>query len=79
MRQHLVRLAFARPQYAATKQTGLMSPTQSLSAALCALPGVEQTRSRFGHPEHPAWRVGRREFAHLHADDVIDLRLPAEV
>lgn len=56
-----------------------MSPTQQLHLALNALPGVEQTRSRFGSPDRPAWCVRGREFAHLHADDLIDLRLPRSV
>ena len=41
-----------------------------------ALPGVEQGRSRFGKSGHLAWSVNGREFAHLHADDLLDLRLP---
>ena len=56
-----------------------MNPTESLSLALSALPEVEQTRSRFGKPGRPAWRVKGREFAHLHADDLLDLRLPRVV
>ena len=57
-----------------------MSPTESLSLALRSLPGVEQTRSRFDKRSgRLAWRVDRREFAHLHADDLIDLRLPRPV
>jgi len=48
-----------------------MSPAESLSLALRALPGVEQTRSRFGKARQLAWRVNGREFAHLHADDLI--------
>ena len=54
----------------------LMSPAESLSLAMRALPGVEQTRSRFGKAGQPAWSVNGREFAHLHADDLLDLRLP---
>ena len=54
-----------------------MNAAESLSVALCALPGVEQTRSRFDKTGRPAWRVDGREFAHFHADDLIDLRLPA--
>ena len=53
-----------------------MTPVESLSLAIQALPGVEQGRSRFGKASHPAWRVNGREFAHLHADDLLDLRLP---
>jgi hypothetical protein len=55
------------------------SPVEQLHLALCALPGVQQATSRFGQPGRPAWCVNGREFAHLHADDLIDLRLPREV
>jgi hypothetical protein len=44
--------------------------------ALSSLPEVEQLPSRFGSTRQPAWSVNGREFAHLHADDLIDLRLP---
>ena len=44
---------------------------------LDALPGVEQGRSRVGSA-NLAWRAGGREFAHLHADHLLDLRLPRE-
>jgi hypothetical protein len=37
---------------------------------------VEQSPSKFGSHQHPAWSVSGREFAHLHADDLLDLRLP---
>ena len=50
-----------------------------LHLALCALPNVQQANSRFGQPGRPAWCVNGREFAHLHADDLVDLRLPREV
>lgn len=53
-----------------------MSPVEQLRIALSSLPGVEQLPSRFGSRRNPAWLVAGREFAHLHADDVIDLRLP---
>ena len=53
-----------------------MMPAEALFIALCALPGVEQSRSRFGKARNVAWRVNGREFAHLHADDLLDLRLP---
>jgi hypothetical protein len=56
-----------------------MSPIEQLHVALSGLPGVEQARSRFGAVGGPAWRVAGREFAHLHADDLVDLRLPREV
>jgi len=38
---------------------------------------VVQVRSRFG--DHPAWRAGGREFAHLHSESLLDLRLPRAV
>jgi hypothetical protein len=53
-----------------------MSPVEQLRTALARLPDVEQSPSRFGSRRNPAWSVCGREFAHLHADDVIDLRLP---
>jgi hypothetical protein len=53
-----------------------MSPVEQLRMALASLPDVEQSPSRFGSRRNPAWSVRGREFAHLHADDVIDLRLP---
>ena len=56
-----------------------MSPTEQMHLALCALPGVKQAGSRLGQPGRPAWCVNGREFAHLHADDLLDLRLPREV
>jgi hypothetical protein len=56
-----------------------MSLTERLHRALSALPAVEQGRSQFGSAVRPAWRVAGREFAHLHADDLLDLRLPREV
>ena len=56
-----------------------MSPVEQLRMALSSLPEVEQSASRFGSHRNPAWSVSGREFAHLHTDDVIDLRLPREV
>ena len=56
-----------------------MNPTEQLHRALAGLPGVELVRSRFGAAGLPAWRVAGREFAHLHADDLLDLRLPRVV
>ena len=47
--------------------------------ALSSLPDVEQSSSRFGSHHNPAWSVSGREFAHLHADDLIDLRLPRAI
>ena len=53
-----------------------MSPNDLLRTGLSALPGVEFTRSRFGSGKNPAWRIEGREFAHLHSDTLLDLRLP---
>jgi len=51
-----------------------MKAVTQLRAELSALPGVIEASSRFGR--HPAWRIDGREFAHLHSDSLIDLRLP---
>ena len=56
-----------------------MRPVDQLCAALASLPDVEQSVTRFGTRRNPAWSTGGREFAHLHADDVLDLRLPRAV
>lgn len=56
-----------------------MNPTEQLHIALGSLPGVELASSRFGAAGRPAWQVAGREFAHLHADDLVDLRLPREI
>ena len=56
-----------------------MSPSEQLHVALCGLPGVETAPSRFGRTGRPAWCVAGREFAHLHADDLLDLRLPRAI
>ena len=53
-----------------------VSPTDQLRQALSALPETEQTPSRFGSRKSAAWSVRGREFAHLHADGLLDLRLP---
>jgi hypothetical protein len=53
-----------------------MSPVEQMRMALSSLPDVEQAPSRFGSRRNLAWSVNGREFAHLHADDLIDLRLP---
>jgi Family of unknown function (DUF5519) len=56
-----------------------MSPVEQLRVALAGLPDVELSSSRFGSRSNPAWSVGGREFAHLHTDDRLDLRLPRAV
>lgn len=53
-----------------------MRAVERLRAALRSIPGVVQGRSRFGSGRNAAWRIGAREFAHLHADHLLDLRLP---
>jgi hypothetical protein len=53
-----------------------MSASDQLRAGLSALPGVAQAPSRIGSERSPAWFVGSREFAHLHSDSLLDLRLP---
>ena len=52
---------------------------ERLRAAISGLKGVQQGPSRFGSRRSLAWSVEGREFAHLHADDVVDLRLPRTV
>ena len=54
----------------------MTSMTDQLRRALSALPDTEQKPSRFGSRKNAAWSVRGREFAHLHADDMLDLRLP---
>jgi hypothetical protein len=53
-----------------------MTPVARLCAELSAIPGVATGRSRFGTGQMRAWRVGGREFAHLHSETLLDLRLP---
>ena len=54
-----------------------MSLREKLSAAICALPGVSRRKSRFS--DSPAFYIGRREFAHFHDGNVIDIRLTQTV
>lgn len=56
-----------------------MSLVQQLSAALSRFPDVVLSPSRFGSHQNSAWSVSGREFAHLHADDLLDLRLPRAI
>ena len=53
-----------------------MSPVERLRVSLLALPGVVEAKSRFGSRGNLAWRIGGREFAHLHSSSLLDLRLP---
>ena len=56
-----------------------MSPVEQLRQALSALPEVQQLPSRFGNHRNVAWFVRGHEFAHLHSDVLLDLRLPLSV
>jgi Luciferase len=56
-----------------------MSPVEQLRQVLSGLPDTRQTPSRFGSGGNAAWSVLGHEFAHLHADDLVDLRLPREI
>ena len=42
------------------------------------LDGVREGRSRVGNPQHRAWFVGEKEFAHLHDNGCLDIRLPKD-
>lgn len=57
----------------------MTSARQKLCAALADMAGVELMGSHFGSGGNPAWRAGGREFAHLHSDTLLDLRLPSAV
>jgi hypothetical protein len=50
-----------------------MDVTDGLASGLLSLPGVEEGTSRFG--SMTAFFVSGREFAHLHRNGEIDLRL----
>ena len=56
-----------------------MSPLDQLRAAIAGLPNVEESTSRFGSHDNPAWCVAGCEFAHLHGKDLLDLRLPRAI
>ncbi len=47
-----------------------------LTARIEALPEVTHGPSRFGSGKSAAFSVGGKEFAHFHADDRIDVRVP---
>jgi hypothetical protein len=53
-----------------------VNASDQLRAGLSALPGVAQAPSRVGSQRNPAWFVAAREFAHLHSNSLLDLRLP---
>ena len=50
-----------------------MGLRDELTDQITALPGVEQRKSRFS--KRPAFVVGRREVAHFHSVNEIDIRL----
>jgi hypothetical protein len=50
-----------------------MDLTDRFASGLLSLPGVEEGKSRFGPRD--AFFVAGREFAHVHRDGEIDLRL----
>jgi hypothetical protein len=56
-----------------------MKPWEELGDGLRAIPGVAETRSRFGPGQNPAWCIDGREFAHLHSNSRLDLRLPRAI
>ena len=56
-----------------------MSLTEQLRIALSALPSVVEGLSRFGSRSNLAWSVAGHEFAHLHGDNLLDLRLPRSI
>jgi hypothetical protein len=56
-----------------------MNLAAQLAAHIATLPGVREGASRFGPSGRAAWFVSGREFAHLHADDLLDLRLPRRI
>lgn len=53
-----------------------MTPVEQLRDALASLPEVVCAPSRFGSRRNLGWSVSGTEFAHLHADNLLDLRLP---
>jgi Family of unknown function (DUF5519) len=80
MESHRARLANAH--CGASQQSevrAVMSPVEQLRQALSELPDVEQSSSLFGSHRNPAWSISGREFAHLHADNLLDLRLPRQI
>jgi hypothetical protein len=56
-----------------------VTPVDELCSALSKLSDVTVARSRFGARRDPAWRIDGREFAHLHSESVLDLRLPRAI
>jgi len=53
-----------------------MTPARQLRESLNALPGVVEAGSRFSSNHATAWQIDGREFAHLHSNSLLDLRLP---
>ena len=54
-----------------------MKVAGTLDAKIRALPGVQRTRSKWGHKT--AYVVGKTEFAHFHRQTGIDVRLTRAV
>lgn len=51
----------------------------SFGAKLDRFAGVVRGPSRLGNTSHIAWFVEGKEFAHMHAPDLVDLRVPRSV
>jgi luciferase-like monooxygenase len=56
--------------------TGMQTPSERITAAVAAWPGVEMVRGRQGEL---AFSVGRRELGHLHGDRAVHLAFPEDV
>jgi hypothetical protein len=52
---------------------------RAFSAKLDRFPGVVSGPSRLGNKAHRAWFAEGKEFAHLHASNLVDLRVPRSV
>ena len=51
---------------------------ESIIKRLSEIPGVASGPSRVGNSAHLAWFISGREFAHLHGDQLLDIRLPKQ-
>jgi hypothetical protein len=56
-----------------------MTLATQLAERILALPRVRAGESRLGPSGKAAWFVSGREFAHLHADDLLDISLPRQL
>ena len=52
---------------------------QEVGERILELPGVELKPSRFGSGKNEAFTIGRREFAHFHKGNEIDVRVTRAV